>query len=220
MDGGMGAMPMPAGHLHSQPAPDAGFWNGWAGLPLWTLMCVAMMIPAALPAARHVGLNSLRRRRQRAITGFLVAYLMLWSAFGLLALPALELLRREVPNWQLVAGTSSIAVIWALSPLQVWCRRACHRTVPLPPHGWRAHAGCLRFGLRHGLACIGVCGPLMLVMAVLLHASLVWMILLSVLVVAAKLAPRRFRQPRTLARAWQNSPWAANSRSTGATTAS
>lgn len=182
-----------------QTSWDMRFW----GLPLWVLMCVATMIPAALPAVRHVAVNSLRWRRQRAITGFLVAYLGAWTAFGLVALPLLTLVERALPRWSLIVATTVFAVVWQVLPPLVTFRRRCHQTVPLPLRGWPAHAGCLRFGLRHGLACLGVCGPLMLLMALLLHAHqhwmvlLLWMILLSTLVLAAKLAPRRWR-PRVL----------------------
>jgi hypothetical protein len=45
------------------------------------------MIPTALPAIRHVGQNSLRWRRQRAMALFLLAYVGTWSAVGLALLP-------------------------------------------------------------------------------------------------------------------------------------
>jgi predicted metal-binding membrane protein len=212
--GGMGSMPMPAGHQHSMPPSttvagerfwgsgllSSGFWESSSGLPLWILMSAATMILATVPAIRHVGLNSLRRRRQRAITGFLLAYLLVWSAFGLVVLPLLDRLRPQVAHWQLVTVSATVAVLWQVLPPQVRFLRACHLTVPLPPRGRRALGGCLHFGVRHGLACVGVCGPLMLVMAVLLHADPVWMVLLSAIVVTVKLAPGRLPRFRTWSR--------------------
>lgn len=156
-------------------------------------MCIATMIPAALPAIRHVGRNSLRRRQQRAVAGFLLTYLAVWTAAGAVTLPILNLMEQAVPQRILIITAAAGAGLWAVLPLQIKFRRACHLTVPLPPHGLRAHVACARFGLRHGLACLGVCGPLMLLMAVTLHDGLLWMVALSILVTAAKLAPRRWR---------------------------
>jgi predicted metal-binding membrane protein len=159
-------------------------------LPMWALMCVAMMVPAALPAIHHVGVNSLRWRRQRAIATFLLAYLSVWWAFGLVVLPAVHLLDDRLPRGQLTMATALLSAAWLVSPPLVFFRRACHLTVPLPPRGRRAVAGCVRFGLRHGLACVGVCGPLMLLTATLLHGPVIWMVLLTTLVLANKRLPR------------------------------
>jgi predicted metal-binding membrane protein len=148
-------------------------------LPTWAAMCLAMMVPAALPAVRHVAANSLRWRRQRAIVEFLLAYLAVWAAFGLLALAALALVRDRVPDRLLVAAALVAAAGWQLAPYQRRFLRDCHRTVPLPPRGWRATAGCARFGLRHGRACAGVCGPLMLVMAATTGGTVLWMVAVS-----------------------------------------
>jgi predicted metal-binding membrane protein len=188
-----------AGHLHA--AGGAVVLGGpytlspviSEDLPMWALMCVAMMVPAVLPAVNHVGVNTLRWRRQRAIATFLVAYLFVWWGFGLVVLPVLHLLDDRLRPWQLTAGAALLAAGWLVTPALVYCRRACHRTVPLPPRGRRAVEGCVRFGLVHGLACVGVCGPLMLLMATLLHAQVVWMVVLTALVLANKLLPRRLR---------------------------
>lgn len=164
-------------------------------LPLWTVMCVAMMVPTALPAVRHVATNSLRWRRQRAIAGFLAAYLAVWVAFGLVVLPALALARGRLPGDgdAVLAVALGAAAAWLLMPYQRGFLAACHRTVPLPPTGWRAAAGCARFGLRHGAACLGACWPLMLVMAVVLHESLLWMVALAAITIMVRLMPRSDR---------------------------
>lgn len=168
-------------------------------LPMWTVTCVAMMVPTALPAVRHVGLNSLRWRRQRSIAVFLSAYLGLWVLFGLVALVLSALVDgRPTANLALAAGLAA-AGGWLALPGQQRFRRACHRTVPLPPTGWRAARGCARFGLRHGAACVGMCWPLMLVMALVAHGSVLWMIALTGAAAAVKLLPHGQRIARSLA---------------------
>jgi predicted metal-binding membrane protein len=77
-----------------------------------------------------------------------------------------------------------VAAGWELTAAKRRCLRACHRTLPLPPDGWKADAACARFGLRYGWACLGACWALMLAMAIAGHASLLLMLVLTVIVVA------------------------------------
>ena len=170
-----------------------------AALALWALMSVAMMVPVVLPAVRHVAANSLRWRRQRAIAEFLAAYLAVWIAFGAVALSAVSLASGFLIGTPAVVAALVIAAAWQLLPFQRRFVRACHRTVALPPRGWRAAAGCLRFGWRQGRACVGICWPLMLVMALVIHESLLWMAALAFIVAARRLLPRADRLSRPLA---------------------
>lgn len=167
---------------------------------MWALMSVAMMLPAAIPAIAHVGVNSLRRRRRRAMATFAAVYLGLWLAFGGLVL-ALAPLWAPLDDGAVLAAALALAAGWQLT---VWKRRAlsaCHRTVPLPPHGRRATAGVVRFGLRNGSACIGSCWALMLPMAAAGGgAMLPAMVALTGVVTVEKLA-RRPRRPTRLAAA-------------------
>jgi predicted metal-binding membrane protein len=169
--------------------------GGAAALTLWTVMSAAMMGPAALPAARHVALNSLRRRRRRAVLTFFAGYVAVWLAFGLFALPAVALLDGMAGADVALAGALVAAAVWQLLPYRRRCLRGCRRTVPLRPRGWKAALACLRFSLRYGRSCIGACWPLMLAMALLLHAGLAWMVALA----AAAALARTARRPRALA---------------------
>lgn len=152
---------------------------------LWALMSAAMMLPTTLPAARHVGLNSLRRRQRWAMTVYVAAYLALWMAFGI---PAVALARiagaTGIENRWLIAGTLALAAGWQLTP---WKRRAlfaCRRTVPLPLTGSRADLACARFGILQASRCMVSCWPLMLMMAIAGQHSLIAMALLTAIIVA------------------------------------
>jgi predicted metal-binding membrane protein len=166
-----------------------GMWLG-----MWTLMCAAMMIPTVIPAIRHVAANSLRRRAGRSIAVLVGTYLAGWFVFGLVALALLTLVRwLDVPAWVMLLSVILIGILWLVLPVQRRFRWACHKSVPLPPTGWRAVRGCARFGCRQALACVGICWPLMLLMALQLNASIIWMFALAALVTVWKYLPRRYR---------------------------
>jgi predicted metal-binding membrane protein len=177
----------PTGHPGAEPAPPpaaepAGGWLAAQGN--WLLMAPAMMLPSALPAARHVALNSRWRRRQRGGAVFVATYLALWLLFGLVVV--------SIAGWAHVPTGASwplalalvVAAGWELTAVKRRCLRACHRTVPLPPDRWKADAACVRFGLRYGWSCLGACWALMLPMAIAGHAGLLLMVVLTAIVVA------------------------------------
>lgn len=168
------------------------------GLPMWALMASAMMLPSALPAVRHVAVNSLSWRRGRAIAQFLATYLAVWVAYGVLALGVIALaghVRGAVP----LAVALAVAAAWQLTGHKLQALRACHRGSPLPVRGWRASAGVVRFGLRNGGACLGSCWAIMLVCAVATSGRLLWMLALTALVCAEKLSNRPLRATRRTA---------------------
>ncbi len=160
----------------------------------WTLMVGAMMLPVALPATRHVALNSLRRRRARAMVLFLAAYVAVWVAVGAAAVTAVELaIGAGVAPPALAGGGLLVAAGWQLTRVKRRALVGCRRTVPLPPVGWRADAGCVRFGVQQAARCVRSCWALMLAMAALGHASLAWMALATGIVIVEELVPRGWR---------------------------
>lgn len=161
-------------------------------LAMPALMAAAMMIPTAMPAVRHVAVNSLYWRRRRATVEFLAAYLAVWVAFSLAALGGLGLLAAGAPPLT-GAALLALAALWQLSPAKRRALRACHRARPLPPRGWRATAGTAGFGLRNGGACLLSCWPMMLTTAFVAWPRLLWMAALTALIWAEKinLKPRR-----------------------------
>jgi predicted metal-binding membrane protein len=188
---GRSAIAMPAMPSMAGMAAAPGAWSQAASaLPSWALMTVAMMGPAALAGVRHTAVNSLRWRRGRAMAEFAAAYLATWTAFGLAALAVAA----SVPAAGQVTALSAVlgaAAAWELTPAKRRALRGCHRSVPLPPRGWRAEAGAVRFGLRNGAACLRSCWCLMLVMTIAPAGQvLAWTAGLTVIVTAEKLLPR------------------------------
>ncbi|HVF05792.1 MAG TPA: DUF2182 domain-containing protein [Frankiaceae bacterium] len=168
-----------------------------ATLASWVGMAAAMMLPSAIPAARHVGLNSLCWRRHRAVATYVAAYLAVWAAYGAVALAVAALWRP--PLALVLAG----AAAW---PLTRWHARAfvaCHRTVPLRPAGWPATRSVLRFALRNAGGCVGTCWVLMLVMVAAPPVThLAWTVALAVVVAVQKTAWRPRRPVRATAAAF------------------
>jgi predicted metal-binding membrane protein len=194
---GMGAM-SPSAHVDAAPAHHSMLLGGGAiaVAAMWTLMIVAMMLPTALPAVRHVAANSLRRRRPRAMATFATVYALIWVAFGVLVLavsPAWAGLDRTA----VAAGALALAAAWQLFALKRRALRDCHRPSPLPPTGRRATTGVVRFAARNGTACVRSCWAMMLAMAVAATATTFWMVAITGLVLVEKLAPR----PRQATRA-------------------
>ncbi|MFA7763558.1 DUF2182 domain-containing protein [Streptomyces sp. NRRL S-448] len=190
-------------HHHVSTAHAVHGAAGSGGLAMWGLMSAAMMLPAAVPALAHVGTNSLRWRRQRAMATFAAVYLAVWIGYGALLLGSAPLWAR-LPDDAVLACTLALAAAWQLTVHKRRALRDCHRSSPLPPAGWRAVAGAGRFGLRQGGACLRSCWALMLVMAVASGRSgsgmLGWMAVLTGIVMTERLA-RKPRRPTHLAAA-------------------
>lgn len=163
--------------------------------PAWMLMTIAMMGPAALAGVRHTGLNSLWWRRYRAMGEFSVGYLAVWAAFGAVSLAVLAA-TPQVRGWPGAAVALGAACFWELTPMKRRSLRDCHRSVPLPPSGWRAEVGAVRFGLRNGVACLGSCWCLMLAMIVFPEHNVLGTVLLTGISTAERLVerPRRATQ--------------------------
>ncbi|HEX6375353.1 MAG TPA: DUF2182 domain-containing protein [Allosphingosinicella sp.] len=140
----------------------------------WLLMIGAMMLPMAAMATRHVAFRSFRHRRGRAIAGFLLGYAAVWLAVGPLYLAAGFVVHLAAGGSVLVplGAALAIAAVWQATGAKRRALRQCHKTVPLPPSGWRADRACFAFGLAHGRSCLMSCWALMLVPAAAGHSPL------------------------------------------------
>jgi predicted metal-binding membrane protein len=189
--GTMGMLGMPG----MAPAGSSGRVGLASGVEMWALMVVAMMLPSALPAVRHVGVGSLRWRRRRAMMTFVFGYLGGWLVFGAAAAFVLD-------SWPgldtelVAAGALAVAGAWQLTSSKRRALSDCHRPSPLPPRGWRATAGVLRFAGLNSLACIRSCWALMLATALTRSMPVFWMVATTGIVTVEKFAAK----PRQAAR--------------------
>lgn len=155
----------------------------------WLLMLAAMMPPLLAAPLAHVWERSFARRRPRAIGLFLLGYAGVWTAAGLLLLPAAVALHFVAGGGPLAAG-AAIAFLWQFSPGKQRCLNRCHRLPPLAAFGIEAERDALGFGLRHGFWCVGACWAAMLLplMAKDGHAA-------AMLLAAAFLLAERVERP-------------------------
>lgn len=169
-----------------------------AGVPMWALMATAMMVPAGMPGVNHVGSKSLFWRRRRATAEFLAVFLGLWIAFGAIVLGPLSSWAPASSHYGLAAALA-LAALWQLTPLKLRAMRACHRSRPLPPRGWRASAGVADFALHNGSACIASCWAMMLAASLAGPGTLLWMGAMTGVMTAEKLAEKPLRTSRRVA---------------------
>ena len=159
---------------------DAG--DGSVGLAIglfvigWDLMVVAMMLPSSIPLVLTFRALVGRRTRPARLVGLVVlGYLLVWSAFGLLAWVADRAIHAAVAAspWlaahpQLIMGaTLAVAGLWQFSPWRERCLEACRSPLGFVIARWRGTAErreALAIGLAHGAFCVGCCWSLMLVM--------------------------------------------------------
>jgi predicted metal-binding membrane protein len=198
-----------AGHDMTGMAHDTGAGGGSGAAVLssavamawWLAMVTAMMLPSVLPTVRNVALTGPWNRRQRNVGLFLAAYLAVWAAAGLVAVPAAGwapgALGVGAPT--LLPGALAVAAAWELTRGKRRALRACRLVPPLPPYGPRADRACLAAGLRYGRRCVVACWALMAAMAIAGHAHLALMALLTAVVAAQRLHARGPRLARPIA---------------------
>jgi len=129
----------------------------------WVLMLVAMMSPVLIPPVRHVRYSSFSRRRARAIGLFVAAYAAIWMAAGVMLLGLVMGARLVAPAPSVaVAMVTMVALVWQVSPIKQRCLNRCHFHPAQAAFGIAADRDPLRFGLAHGVWCVGTCWALML----------------------------------------------------------
>jgi predicted metal-binding membrane protein len=135
----------------------------------WAVMVAAMMTPVALPWVRHVGRNSVRGRRIRAMAIYLSTFLGVWIVAGAAAVVGWTVAASQfgVPSRPAVSIALLGAAAWEIGGAKRRALLRCGVTVPLPPAGWRADRGCIRFGLFEARRCVTTCWALMALMIVI-----------------------------------------------------
>ena len=172
----------------------------FAFLTMWTVMMVAMMLPATTPVValwgRMIASQSAGARRYGRMAVFLFGYLLAWTLLGAVTWLGLRVLEGLLPNTVFTSGVFAAAAlvlagIYQLTPAKNWCLDHCRSPVSLLTH-FRAGDGPLvdlRIGFLHGGYCIGCCAGLMLVLMGVGLMNVPVMVVLTILIFAEKLAP-------------------------------
>ena len=181
---------------------------GWsfAGLlifvTVWTIMMVAMMLPAAAPMILIFASAQARRNRQVAVPTwiFVAGYILVWAAAGLGAYVLDQAFTKLVSSqasldpgtWApLALGiTLILAGLYQFTPLKHVCLRQCRSPWGFVAQYWReGRPGAVNMAVRHGLYCLGCCWALFAVLTAVGMMSIAWMLSLTLLVFAEKVFP-------------------------------
>lgn len=163
---------------------------------MWTVMMVAMMAPAVIPAALAHRLV-LRHRGEGAASSaaFVTGFLGVWSVVGVVyLLPFLwfrGLAADAADSWWLPVVAGAILVFaggYQFSRRKAHCQGACCApvTLALDNDAGIGTASALRTGVHHGIHCLGCCWALMTVLLVVGLMNIAWMIGLSLLFLVEK----------------------------------
>ncbi|MFD7247540.1 DUF2182 domain-containing protein [Streptomyces massasporeus] len=198
---------VPAWALTIGQARDMGVEPGTMGMALplflllWVTMMAAMMLPSMAPVAitwvRGIGRQSSGWARAVRTIGFVGGYLLVWTAFGLLAYGALALtgdLVDDRPTAGRWIGSIAflLAGLYQLGPLKNVCLRHCRDPLGhlVRYSGFRRPARDLRVGVHHGAYCVGCCAGLMVVLVPLGVMNVAAMAGLALVIFAEKLWSR------------------------------
>ncbi|MGC0376100.1 DUF2182 domain-containing protein [Streptomyces sp. SAI-229] len=198
---------VPAWVLTVGQARDMGVGPGTMGMTLplflllWVTMTAAMMLPSMAPVAltwvRGIGRRSSGRLRAARTAGFVGGYLLVWTAFGLLAYAALALTGdlvdgRPTAGHRLGAVAFLLAGLYQLGPLKNVCLRHCRDPMSqlVRYAAFRRPARDLRVGVHHGAYCVGCCAGLMAVLIPLGMMNVAAMAGLAVVIFVEKLWSR------------------------------
>ncbi|MET0648204.1 MAG: DUF2182 domain-containing protein [Pyrinomonadaceae bacterium] len=172
----------------------------------WALMLVAMMSPTLMAPIHHIRERSFKRRRARSVTLFVIGYAAIWMAAGGVLMAAMLLLSLLAPQSYLPAVVvGSIAFVWQCSPVKQRCLNRGHNHSELAAFGIAADLDALRFGITHGVWCVGSCWALMLFPMLLQQGHFAAMAVVTFVMTGERLEPPgtlswRLRYPGKLMR--------------------
>jgi predicted metal-binding membrane protein len=193
------------------PMTGASAWmmtDSWDGphllllFAMWVVMMAGMMLPTAAPAlllyAGVIRKSPDGERTAAHAYAFAGGYLLVWTAFSLIA----TVLQRLLAKWLLLspmmesqnrffgAGLLVVAGLYQLTPYKTSCLNACRSPAEFLTRHWRSGVGGgLWLGTANGLYCLGCCWALMMLLFVGGVMNLWWISALTVFVLLEKVAP-------------------------------
>jgi len=166
----------------------------------WTVMMVAMMVPATLPLIllyRHLACKRLSPTQARVGTVvLLVGYVAVWTIAGL-PVYAYHAFSSSAGSLAAVLPASLLIVggAYQFTPLKRICHARCSSPLFFLIRNWRpgANGGALQLGVVHGFDCLGCCAGLMVGLVALGTMNLTWMLTAAVIIFVEKTIPGSHR---------------------------
>lgn len=170
----------------------------------WTVMMIAMMLPAMLPLVLlYRRLSQKRAGLLQAFTGttaLLIGYLGIWTLAGLpvyayeRAVVDVHAIKALLPGLLLIAGG-----VYQFTALKHGCHTRCSHPLSFLMQQWRpGSTGALRLGVLHGIDCLGCCAGLMVGLVALGMMNLALMLSAAVVVFIEKTVPGAHRMAHPL----------------------
>ena len=179
---------------------------------MWALMMVAMMLPSAAPMillhARIDRAPSPGSRLWHTLV-FALAYLVVWTAFSMLAalmqaalidFGLVSAMTLAIGDGALAAAVLVAAALYQLSAAKAACLDRCRSPLHFVMRYWSPGTrGAIRLGFNHGLYCLGCCWGLMLLLFVGGVMNIAWVAGLALIVLLEKVAPQRWHASKLIA---------------------
>jgi predicted metal-binding membrane protein len=188
--------------MDAGPGTDPGAFGFY--ISTWVVMMAGMMFPSIAPMVLMF------RRLERGRGGsarwlgttelFVLGYLAVWAASGLVAYTVLKAGRAWLGDafaWNAAGrwtatGVLLAAALYEFTPLKHACLKRCRSPLGFLMGSWRdGRAGAVTMGMEHGAWCLGCCWALMAALFALGAMSLTWMLVIAALISAEKLLPWR-----------------------------
>jgi predicted metal-binding membrane protein len=198
---GMANMDQPAAQFFMPAMVHWGAMDLALVFAMWAIMMAAMMLPSAAPMVRIFARSAEAQadHSSGALTSaFVGGYLAVWSTFSAvvtLAQWGLLELRLVTPMMESASNSLSGALLIGAGAYQFTgfknaCLNKCRTPLGFLMSEWRPGVhGAFIMGLRHGVYCTGCCAMLMLLLFVLGVMNLLWILALTLIVLAEKLLP-------------------------------
>lgn len=160
----------------------------------WALMVIAMMLPGILLLLERC-LGDIPASA-RHIVPVIVAYLAVWTAFGILCYLGDGILHEVVEQVPALAGVIApgvllLAGIYQLTPIKRACLSRCRpEGAVFAAFGESSGHSAWNIGLQHGVFCLGSGWALMLLMFAIGGLHLVWMLILGLVMMVERLNAR------------------------------
>ena len=169
---------------------------------MWTVMMIAMMVPAAAPMIlTFATVQRKRRERDRASIPtalFLLGYVAVWTAYAAgAALAQWRLHEADLLSTAMASASAwlggvllLVAGVFQWTSLKQACLAKCRSPLSFLMTEWReGPTGALVMGIRHGAYCVACCWALMALLFVVGVMNLLWVAGLTVLVLAERVLP-------------------------------
>jgi predicted metal-binding membrane protein len=201
--GGMAAEGMAGMAMGGIAASGWSLQDAVVFVAVWTVMMVAMMLPAAASMIFVFAKAQARREREVAVPTwiFVAGYILVWAVAGLAVYLVVQigselattLAPPERSKWAPLALGITVAAagLYQFTPIKRVCLTHCRSPLAFIALHWRdGRVGALGMGLRHGAYCFGCCWALFAVLVAAGVMSMAWMLLLTLVVFVEKMLPQ------------------------------